>query len=279
MSMSASLMNKFQGITLQGTVVWASFKKQAATGQHFWKRCTKMTEGTASLYSCFLPCSSIHIHPFQIYYQWTSQTSLSPFRGDETQMFLHIYPILLIRYILSFCQIKKSDIFGMAWYCHLKAHGSVIFYCSHPFLLVNDKKFSIWFVIIADIKKWRLANLFEYVSKKYILLPFSHRGLAKAPSAGDSDSSYQESEISIMDFCKLFKLFWGRILSDIRVKVTLGHHLWPFLWLSWCKWLCIWIKIYLGCSSQDKKKIFWMFYKLLSMSIVGFENFYRIVFC
>jgi len=32
--------------------------------------------------------------------------------------------------------------------------------------------------------------MFEYVSKKYILLPFMQGGLAKAPSAGGSDSSY-----------------------------------------------------------------------------------------
>lgn len=208
----------------------------------------------------FLPCSSIHIYPLQIYYQWTSKTSLSPFRDDETwQTFLHIYPILFIQYILSFCHIKKWDLFGMTWYCHLKAHGSVTFYCSHPFLLVNNKMLSILFIIISDIKKWILANLFEYVSKKYIQLPFMHGGLAKAPSAGDSDSSYQDSEISIIDICKHFKLFWGRILSDLRVKVIFGHHLWPFLWMNWCKWLCIWQKIHLGWSSQDKKKIFWMF--------------------
>lgn len=126
-----------------------------------------MTESTASLYSYFLPCSSISIHPFQIYYQRISQMSLSPFRGDETWWtFLNIYPILLIRYILSFCQIKKSGINGIAWYCHLKVHGSVIFYCSHPFLLVNNKMFSIAFIIISDIKKRRLANSFEYVSTK-----------------------------------------------------------------------------------------------------------------
>lgn len=144
-------MNKFQGLTLQGTVVWASSRDRLpldSTNSIFERDVKKMTEYTASLYRYFLPCSSMHIHPFQIYYQLTSQTSLSPFRGDETWwMFLHVYPILFICYILSFCQIKKSDIFGMAWYSHLKAHGSVIFYCSHPFLWINNEMFSICFII------------------------------------------------------------------------------------------------------------------------------------
>lgn len=78
----------------------------------------------------FFPCFSIHIHPFQIYYQQASQRSLAQFRGDETwKVFLHIYLILFIQYIFWLCQVKKFVILGMAWYCHFKVHDSVTFCC------------------------------------------------------------------------------------------------------------------------------------------------------